>query len=106
MLRHPLVANNSISSKKLSLGCRAKYDSRNGYSKGATLYISSICRLTSSTVPASTSPLATICSTAEPLPANTPMKPADLWTARLDKKFQDRAPKVIPNPKKPGLLCT
>lgn len=22
------------------------------------------------------------------------MEPADLWTARLDKKFQDRAPKL------------
>lgn len=32
------------------------------------------------------------------------MEPADLWTSRLDKKFQDRAPKVIQNPKKPGYL--
>jgi len=32
------------------------------------------------------------------------MEPADLWQARLDKKFKDRAPKVIENPKKPGLI--
>src|SRR5437899_2870095 len=30
------------------------------------------------------------------------MEPADLWESRLDKKFRDRAPKVIKDPKKPG----
>ncbi len=32
------------------------------------------------------------------------MEPAELWTERLDKKFRDRAPHVIENPDKPGLL--
>jgi predicted TIM-barrel fold metal-dependent hydrolase len=32
------------------------------------------------------------------------MEPADLWTTRLDKKFRERSPKVIQNPKKPGLI--
>ncbi len=32
------------------------------------------------------------------------MEPADLWTTRLDKKFQERSPKVIQHPKKPGLI--
>ncbi len=32
------------------------------------------------------------------------MEPADLWQTRLDKKFRDRSPKVIQNPKKPGLI--
>ena len=32
------------------------------------------------------------------------MEPAGLWTERLDKKFADRAPKVIKHPKKPGYL--
>jgi len=32
------------------------------------------------------------------------MEPADLWVGRLDNKYKDRAPRVIPNPKKPGFL--
>ena len=32
------------------------------------------------------------------------MEPAGLWTERLDKKFAERAPKVIKHPKKPGYL--
>ncbi|MBM4256163.1 MAG: amidohydrolase [Deltaproteobacteria bacterium] len=32
------------------------------------------------------------------------MEPADLWATRLDNKFRDRSPKVIQNPKKPGLI--
>jgi predicted TIM-barrel fold metal-dependent hydrolase len=32
------------------------------------------------------------------------MEPPDLWTTRLDKKYGDRAPKVIKDPKKPGYL--
>ena len=32
------------------------------------------------------------------------MEPADLWTTRLDKNFRERSPKVIQNPKKPGLI--
>ena len=30
------------------------------------------------------------------------MEPADLWTARLDKKFRDQAPQVVKNEGKPG----
>src|ERR671938_425776 len=32
------------------------------------------------------------------------MEPADLWSARLDKKFRDRSPRVAQNPKKPGYI--
>ena len=32
------------------------------------------------------------------------MEPADLWETRVDKKFRDRAPKVIENPSKPGFI--
>jgi predicted TIM-barrel fold metal-dependent hydrolase len=32
------------------------------------------------------------------------MEPADLWSARLDKKFRERSPHVIKNPKKPGYI--
>lgn len=32
------------------------------------------------------------------------MEPADLWQTRLDNKYRDRAPKVVQNPKKPGLI--
>jgi predicted TIM-barrel fold metal-dependent hydrolase len=32
------------------------------------------------------------------------MEPADLWSARLDKKFRDRSPVVVQNPKKPGYI--
>src|SRR5687767_1780159 len=32
------------------------------------------------------------------------MEPADLWSARLDKKFRDRSPHVAQNPKKPGYI--
>ena len=29
-------------------------------------------------------------------------EPPDLWTGRLDKRFQDRAPRVVHHPDKPG----
>jgi len=32
------------------------------------------------------------------------MEPADLWETRLDKKFRERAPRVMKNPNKPGLI--
>src|SRR3954464_13748388 len=32
------------------------------------------------------------------------MEPADLWETRLDKKFRERAPKVVKNSDKPGLV--
>jgi predicted TIM-barrel fold metal-dependent hydrolase len=32
------------------------------------------------------------------------MEPAELWVERLDKKYRERAPKVIQNPKNPGYL--
>ena len=32
------------------------------------------------------------------------MEPAELWVERLDAKYRDHAPKVIENPKKPGLI--
>ena len=32
------------------------------------------------------------------------MEPADLWQERLDRKFRDKAPKVVENPDKPGFV--
>ena len=32
------------------------------------------------------------------------MEPAELWVERLDAKYRERAPKVIDNPNKPGLI--
>ena len=33
-------------------------------------------------------------------------EPPDLWTARLDRRFQDRAPRVVHKPDKPGHFFT
>jgi predicted TIM-barrel fold metal-dependent hydrolase len=34
------------------------------------------------------------------------MEPGDLWLERMDARFRDRAPRVVPNPEAPGFVFT